>query len=57
MALLQNITEGEYMSFKILIAEDDTDIQEVLKLYLENAGYAVVSACNGKEAYSLLNVE
>ena len=27
------------MAAKILIAEDDADIQEILKLYLENAGF------------------
>lgn len=42
------------MSYKILIAEDDVDIQEVLRLYLENADYTVISAMNGKEAYDLL---
>ena len=45
------------MTYKILIAEDDSDIQEVLRLYLENAGFTVVSALNGKEAYTLLTEE
>ena len=45
------------MSYKILIAEDDVDIQEVLRLYLENAGFNVVNAYNGKDAYELLTAE
>ena len=45
------------MSYKILIAEDDTDIQEVLRLYLENAGFTVIAAENGMRAYELLSRE
>ena len=35
----------------ILIAEDDKDIQEILKLYLDNAGFRVLCASDGGEAY------
>lgn len=45
------------MAYKILIAEDDTDIQEVLRLYLENAGYKVLSAYDGRKAYEMINAE
>ena len=45
------------MSYKILIAEEDTDIQEVLRLYLENAGFTVIAAENGMRAYELLSRE
>jgi DNA-binding response OmpR family regulator len=41
--------------YKILVAEDDVDIISLLRLYLENANYEVISAENGKEA--LLAVE
>lgn len=34
----------------ILVAEDDFDIRELLQNYLENAGYRVISACDGEEA-------
>ena len=34
----------------ILIADDDSDIREVLRLYLENAGYRVIEAADGFEA-------
>ena len=40
--------------YTILIAEDDADIVELLKLYLENAGYLVLAAGDGVEAYDLL---
>lgn len=41
--------------YRILVAEDDVDIIALLRLYLENANYEVISAENGKEA--LLAVE
>ncbi len=40
--------------YKVLIAEDDPDIVEVLKLYLENAGFAVITAGDGAAAWQLL---
>ena len=38
----------------ILIVDDDPDIRDVLRMILEKAGYGVRSACNSKEAMSLL---
>lgn len=38
---------------KILIAEDDADIRELLKLYLESEGYQVLCAENGREAMEM----
>ena len=38
---------------KILIIDDDPDIIEILKFNLENEGYKVISAVNGKEALKL----
>ena len=38
---------------KILIADDEPDIIEILKFNLENEGYKVISAVNGKEALKL----
>ncbi|MEO5969515.1 MAG: response regulator [Bdellovibrionia bacterium] len=40
---------------KILVAEDDPSIREVLKESLEFEGYSVITAQNGKEAFELLN--
>lgn len=45
------------MDYTILIAEDDEDIVELLTLYMENAGYRVISAGNGMDAYRLLDAE
>ena len=38
---------------KILIVDDEPDIIEILKFNLENEGYKVFSAANGKEALKL----
>ena len=38
------------MSTKILVVDDDHNISELLKLYLENDGYTVFVAHDGKEA-------
>ena len=38
---------------KILIVDDEPDIIEILKFNLENEGYTVISAINGKEALKL----
>lgn len=39
------------MKYKILVAEDDKDIAEFIKLYLENEGYEVILAKDGLLAY------
>jgi CheY-like chemotaxis protein len=36
---------------KILVAEDEPDIQEMLVFMLEREGYTVIAAGNGEEAY------
>ena len=41
---------------KILIVDDDKDIVELLSIYVENEGYEVEKAYNGKEALSKLNM-
>lgn len=43
------------MTYKILVAEDDADIVELLTLYLENAGFEVYAFSNGIEAYHFLS--
>ena len=45
------------MNYKILIAEDEQDIAELLKLYLVNEGYCVFCAGNGVEALKILERE
>ncbi|MGL4338467.1 MAG: response regulator transcription factor [Turicibacter sp.] len=42
------------MDYTVLIAEDDDDIVELLKLYLENEKLHVLTASNGKDALALI---
>lgn len=42
---------------KILVVEDDIDIQDILKNYLTDAGYEVVLASDGVEGISKFNSE
>ena len=42
---------------KILLVDDDVGIQETLQLFLENEGYTVALASNGKMALELLRSE
>ena len=39
---------------RILIADDEKEIRSLLRLYLENEGYAVAEAENGKDALNML---
>ena len=45
------------MKYKILVAEDDKDIAEVIKLYLENEGYEVIWAEDGMAAYEVIKAQ
>ena len=45
------------MHNKILIAEDDIDIIELLKLYLENNGFIVDSVSDGESALERIRGE
>lgn len=45
------------MKTKILIIEDDTDINELLNTALENAGYLTVRAYSGTEAELILKMQ
>lgn len=40
---------------QILVVDDDADIREVLHIHLENEGYLVLEAGNGKEAVDAVN--
>ncbi len=42
---------------KILIAEDERDIRDLITFTLRFAGHEVVAACNGEEAYEKAKVE
>ena len=43
------------MNYKVLIADDEAEIRDLLKLYLENEGYEVYEAKDGVEAVAKLN--
>lgn len=45
------------MEYKILIADDEAEIRDVLRLYLEKDGYEVVEATDGVEAMEKIQNE
>lgn len=45
------------MAYRILIADDEAEIRDVLRLYLEKEGYEIVEAADGLEADRLLKKE
>jgi len=45
------------MNERILIAEDEPDINNLLKLHLSHEGYEVTQAFNGKEAWKSFNTK
>ena len=42
------------MAYKILIADDEAEIRDVLRLYLEKDGYEVIEAADGMEALAVM---
>lgn len=42
------------MAYRILIADDEPEIRDILHLYLENSGYEIVEAQDGMETLSAL---
>jgi len=42
------------VAYRVLIADDERDIRSVLSLYMEDAGYEVVEAADGKQALDVL---
>ena len=45
------------MAYRILVADDEAEIREVLRLYLEKEGYEIVEAADGTEAVRLVKEE
>jgi DNA-binding response OmpR family regulator len=45
------------MAYKILVADDEPHIRDLLKLLLEDEGYDVVEAEDGEEAYQVAKDE
>ena len=42
------------MEYTILVADDEKEIRELLRLYLENSGYKVIEAEDGQQALDFL---
>ena len=42
------------MAYTILVADDEKEIRELLRLYLENSGYEVMEAEDGQQALDIL---
>lgn len=45
------------MNYKILVADDEKEIRELLRLYLENSGYVVLEAEDGQQALQIFRSE
>lgn len=45
------------MNYKVLIADDEAEIRQLLRLYLEKDGYEVIEADNGADALNLCKTE
>lgn len=43
------------MEYTILVADDEKEIRELLRLYLENSGYQVVEAEDGQQALDMMD--
>ena len=49
-----NSSERVCMSYVILIADDEAEIRDLLRLYLGNSGYIVLEAADGLEALEIV---
>ena len=43
--------------YKVVLVEDEKDLNSLIKTYLENAGYEVISYLNGKDAINNTNID
>jgi DNA-binding response OmpR family regulator len=41
---------GDHMSYKILVVDDEPNLVNTVRAYLEDSGYGVVTASNGRDA-------
>jgi len=44
-------------NYKILVVDDEEDIVEIIKIYLEDEGYEVVTAYDGEKALEMVRME
>ena len=54
---VKGITEGKHMAVKILVADDEKEIRNLLRLYLENESFEVVEAGDGPSTLELIRKE
>lgn len=54
---IPNGRQGAWMEKKILIADDDAEIRELVRMLLESDGYTVLEAGDGKEAIAQMSAE
>ena len=45
------------MKPRVLVVDDEQDIRELLKFYLNKEGYEVIEAANGEEALTIFENE
>ncbi|MBT3387369.1 MAG: response regulator, partial [Desulfobacula sp.] len=45
------------MAVRVLLVDDEEGIRKVLKIYLQDVGYKVVTADNGKKAVEIIDAE
>jgi CheY-like chemotaxis protein len=48
------MSQSETTSFSVLVVEDDADIRDSLAEVLDEDGFAVLTASNGREAFEVL---
>jgi len=54
LPLPDQLTDEPALSGRVLVVDDDADIREAVSEVLEEAGYQVILACDGQEAYDYL---
>ncbi len=52
--LYDHPSSGSKKSARILVVEDDFDIQQIVRVYLKHAGFDVLSASDGTEAIRMI---
>lgn len=51
---IEDVKDGDKMNKTVLIADDEKEIVDILRLYLEKEGLHVLAAYDGAQAYSLI---
>lgn len=55
--MINNRGERMNKEFKILVVDDEKNILDVVKAYLEKEGFDIVTAMDGETALNILNKE